>query len=79
MAKVKLVKIEAGLYRTADGRYEVLNTTDHSGPPHVRNTTGPKWLVTEIGRPAAFRRYTLADVRDAIEAAMSRLPLRSII
>jgi hypothetical protein len=64
MDRVSLKRVQAGQYTSEDGRFEVRNTKDGSGAPHVRHGIGhPHWLVrdTETGR--LYRCFTLADVR----------------
>lgn len=62
-----LKRIRAGLYRSLDGRYEVRNTYDLSGPWHVRDGSSPKWLLIDKHADKNIGRFcTLADAREKL-------------
>jgi hypothetical protein len=66
MGTVKLIRVEAGEYKTADGRFRIRNTYDPSGAPWVRNGSSPKWRVEDKQTGKSFKMYTLADVRSEL-------------
>jgi hypothetical protein len=65
MAGITLKRIEAGQYTSEDGRFEIRNTKDASGAPHVRYGRGyPHWLIRDTETDRLYRCFTLQDVRD---------------
>ncbi len=57
----EIKRIEAGLYETTCGRWEIRDTYDPSGAPHVRNSkTSNRWLITNR-KTGKYSRDTTLD------------------
>ncbi len=53
-------------------RFNITNTKNISGAAHVRNVTGPNWLVTDGNNGKSHRFFTAKEAKEYIARKLAR-------